>query len=325
MAPAYLGIDVGKKKLDCALQLGDKVLDKSCDNTSAGFQALFAWLAKRQVTEVWACLEATGGYEQAIATALFEAGFRVSVVNPASVHAFARQRLVRSKTDVLDARMLAEYARRNEADLRLWQPPAKELTDLRDLVMRRQALVEMRTQEQNRLQSASGGPTVDAMVREHITYLDQAIIEVERTIADHIGRHPGLKAQRDLLVSIPGVGDQTAALFIAEASERMKRFEHVKQLVAYCGMDVRRRESGSSVRGRPRMSKVGNQHLRAALFMPALVAMRHNPAVSALNARLIERGKPHRVRVGAAMRKLLHLMFGVLKSQTPFSIAIAIA
>jgi transposase len=318
MEIALLGIDVSKKKLDCALVVGDKVLDKTCDNSPAGFKQLGEWLAKRNVERVHACMEATGGYEEAAARALFAAGHVVSVINPARIHAFGAQRLTRTKTDRIDARLIAEYARRNYQDLEAWQPPPKELTELRDLVKRRQALLDMKTQESNRLTLASGGPTVDAMVRQHIGFIEAQIAAVEAAIRDHIDRHPGLKTQRDLLVSIPGIGDQTAALFLAEVGAKISGLKHPKQLVCYCGMDIRRRESGSSVWYRPRMSKVGNRTLRTALFMPAMVALRHNPVVAALNHRLLALGKPYKLRVGAAMRKLLHLMYGVLKTGTAF-------
>lgn len=318
MAIALLGIDVSKKKLDCALILGDKVLDKTCENSPKGFKELLDWLAKRKVEQVHACLEATGGFEEQVATALFQAGHLVSVLNPMSVHAFAQQRLTRSKTDRLDARTIAEYGKRNYDDLRPWQPPPKELTELRDLVNRRAALVEMKTQESNRLTSASGGPVVDEMVQRHIAFLEREIALVEAAIRDHIDRHPGLKSQHDLLVSIPGIGDQTAALFLAEVAAKLSWLSNAKQLVSYAGLDVRKRESGSSVRGRPKMSKVGNRKLRTALYMPAQSALRFNPLIKEADKRLKEEKRPYKVRVGAAMRRLLHQMFGVLKHASPF-------
>lgn len=323
VAVAILGIDVSKKKLDCALIVGEKTLYKSCPNTSSGYQQLLEWLNKRKLEQVHACLEATGGYEEAAATALCEAGLLVSVLNPLSIHAFAKQRLTRSKTDSLDAATIAEYAKRNYEDLTRWQPPAKELSELRDLVNRRAALVEMQTQETNRLNGPSGGPTVDKMVQDHLDYLAKQIAEVEAAIRDHIDRHPGLKAQRDLLVSIPGVGDQTAALFLAEVASKLSWIQHPKQLVAYAGMDIRRRESGSSVWSRPRMSKIGNKRLRSALFMPATSAMRWNPIIAKRDARLKDENKPWKLRVGAAMRKLLHQMYGVLVNGKPFDPAYA--
>lgn len=318
MTVVYFGVDVGKKKLDCALLVNGKLLDKSCENSPAGFKQLFDWLTKKKVEKVHACLEATGGYEEKLARALFEAGHQVTVVNPLVIKAFATQRLTRTKTDVVDARTLAEYASRNAADLRLWEPPPRELSELRELVVRRQALVEMQTQETNRLKMESGGPTVDEMVRKHLGFLAAQIAEVEAAIRNHINKHPGLKAQKDLLVSIPGVGNQTAVMFLAEVGAKLQAMPSPKQLVRYCGMDVMHRESGSSVRGKPRMSKVGNSRLRTALFMPATTAMRYNPLVAALNERLLAEKKAYKVRVGASMRKLLHLMFGVLKTQKPF-------
>ena len=323
MTITLLGIDVSKKKLDCALIVENKFLYKSCDNSASGFKQLLDWLAKRKVEQVHAVFEATGGYEEAAATALFQAGHLVSVVNPLSIHSFAKQRLTRSKTDRIDSETIAEYARRNYEDLPRWEPPPQELSELRDLVNRRQALVEMRTQESNRLESASGGPTVDRMVQDHLNYLDKQIAEVEAAIRDHIDRHPGLKAQHDLLVTIPGIGDQTAALFLAEVASKLSWIQHPKQLVAYCGMDIRRRESGSSVWSRPCMSKMGNKRLRTGLFMPAKAAMRWNPNIAARDARLKAEGKPYKLRVGAAMRKLLHQMYGVLVNGKPFDPAYA--
>lgn len=319
MAITLLGIDVSKKKLDCALLVEGKILDKTCDNSVSGFKQLLAWLTKRKVERVHVCMEATGGYEEAVAAFLFEAGHLVSVVNPASIHAFGKQRLTRSKTDRIDARTIAEYAKRNYEDLPVWEPPPKELTELRDLVHRRQALLDMQTQENNRLKMASGGPMVDEMVQDHLIYLARQIKEVEKAIKDHIDRHPGLKAQRDLLVSIPGIGDQTAALFLAEVAAKLPHLKHPKQLESYCGMDICKRESGSSVYRRPRMSKIGNRRLRTALFMPAQTAMRWNSVVAERDQRLKDAGKPYKVRVGAAMRKLLRQMFGVLKNQTPYN------
>jgi transposase len=318
MTLSILGIDVSKKKLDCTLILDGKLLYKSCENTEKGFAELLKWLKARKIARVHAALEATGGYEEGAAQALFKADHVVSVLNPLSVHNFAKQRLTRSKTDKIDAQTIAEYAKRNLEDLPVWQPPAKELTELRDLVNRRHALVEMQTQETNRLKSASGGPTVDQMVQDHLAYLAKQIDEVEKAIRDHIDRHPGLKTQAELLESIPGVGTQTAALFLAEIGPKLSWLRHAKQLVAYCGMDIRRHESGSSVWSRPRMSKMGNKRMRAGLYMPAMTAMQHNENISVRNERLKAEGKPHKLRVGAAMRKLLHQMFGVLTNGQPY-------
>ena len=295
---ALLGIDVSKKKLDCALVVGDKVLDKSCENSPKGFSDLLDWLTKKKVEQVHACFEATGGFEEKAATALFNAGHVVSVLNPMSIHAFAQQRLTRSKTDRIDARTIAEFARRNHDDLKPWQPPPKALTELRDLVNRRHALVEMKTQETNRLQSASGGPVVDEMVQRHIDYLEREIGLVEAAIKDHIDKHPGLKAQQALLTSIPGIGDQSAALFLGEVASKLQWLQSAKQLVCYAGMDVRKRESGSSVRGRPRMSKMGNKRLRSALFFPAMAALRHNPIIVAADQRLKAETAPTRCASG---------------------------
>lgn len=146
---------------------------------------------------------------------------------------------------------------------------------------------------------------------------------MEDLIREHIDRHPGLRSQVDLLKTIPGVGDTTATLFLAEVGSLLPQLTHAKQLVAYCGLNVRHKQSGSSVNGKSRLSKCGNKRLRAALYMPAMTAMRTNTAIKAMAARLEERGKSKMVQLGAAMRKLLHQMFGILKHQRSFDPAFA--
>lgn len=317
MLPA-LGIDVSKKKLDLALLVNGKLKFKVCENSPDGYENMLRWLKHQKVEQVQAVLEATGGLEEGAATALADAGHLVSIQNPGLIHQFAASLGHRSKTDKLDASAIAHYADRMRSDLRPWSPPSLELRELRALVNRRQALVEMQTQELNRLEAAKA-PSVRQSIEKTLNHLKSEIKQLEDLIDQHIDRHPGLKSQVDLLTSIPGVGEGTATLFMAEVGAVIPNFTHAKQLVAHCGLNVRQRESGSSVRGRARLSKYGNKRLRAGLYLPALAAIRFNPDVKALAARLSDKGKSKMVTVGAAMRKLLHIMFGVLKHQRPFS------
>lgn len=324
MALPALGIDVSKKKLDLALLVSGKMKHKVCENTPAGYLTMLEWLKRQKVEQVHAVLEATGGLEEGAAIALAEAGHLVSLQNPGLIQKFAASLGHRSKTDKLDATAIALYADRMREDLRVWAPPPVELRELRELVNRRQALVEMRTQELNRLESlGKKGTSVRDSIQKVLAHLDQEIQRLEELIHDHINRHPGLKSQVGLLKSIPGVGDVTAALFLGEVGALLPSLTHAKQLVSYCGMNVRHKQSGSSVNGKSRISKCGNRRLRSALYMPALTALRMNDAVRALAARLEERGKSRMVQIGAAMRKLLHQMFGVLKHQREFDPAIA--
>ena len=305
-----LGIDIAKAKFQVALRTSDgKLRHKSCPNTPAGFAELGAWLTKHGVVRVHACLEATGTFGEALAAWLHDAGHAVSVVNPAVIHAYARAHLLRTKTDALDAALIADFTATQQPAL--WAPPAVELRQLQALVRRLDALYEMRTQEANRLAAGVSVADVRASIEAVLTHLDEQVAQVRRLIREHIDRHPTLRQQRDLLTSIPGIGDATAAVLLAELFT--KRYSSAKQAAAFAGLVPRIRESGT-LRGRTRLSKIGTSRLRKALYFPALTALRHNPTIRAVRFRLQASGKPPMVIVGAAMRKLIHLAYGVLKS-----------
>jgi transposase len=307
---AVLGIDVSKAKCQCALRLDDgRVRQKSCPNTPAGFAELGAWLTKQGVAVVHAGLEATGTYGDAVAVWLHDAGHVVSVLNPAAVHAYANSRLSRTKTDRVDAVVIADFVARQQPPP--WVPPAREIRELQSLVRRLAVLQEMRTQEGNRLEAGVANAVVQRSIETMLATLETQITAVQQQIRDHIDRHPGLRQQRDLLVTIPGIADATAAVLIAELFD--KRYTSARQAAAFAGVVPRLQESGTW-RGRSRMSKLGPGRLRKALYYPALTALRWNPSIRPLRARLRAAGKPPMVIVGAAMRKLVHLAFGVLKS-----------
>jgi transposase len=320
MSLPVLGIDVSKKTLHLALLKDEqaKPLHKTCPNNVAGYQEMVGWLKTRKLGPVQVCLEATGWGEEAAATALVEAGHRVSLLNPHPVRQFAGVVAPRTKTDKRDAEVLALYGLRNQADLKAWEPPPPEYLELRELVRRREALVEMRTQELNRLQHPPATKTVQRSLDELVGHLDRQIEALEREINDHIDRYPHLKHRSELLQSIKCVGPITAAWFLGEANTLVDYLEKPRQLLAYCGMTLKRKESGTSVRGKPKLSKYGNRELRGALGMPAKTAMRWNPVVKALAERLLAKNKPFKVVWGAAMCKLLTLMFVVVKKDQRF-------
>jgi transposase len=182
---------------------------------------------------------------------------------------------------------------------------------LQALVRRLDALQGMRTQELNRLASGVTVAEVRASIETVIASLDAQIAHVHQLIRDHLDRHPGLRAQRELLITIPGIGEATAAVLIAELFD--KRYTSARQAAAFAGLVPRLVESGT-LRGRTRLSKIGPGRLRKALYMPAMTALRWNPTIRAVRARLHAAGKPPMVIIGAAMRKLIHLAYGVLKS-----------
>jgi len=307
---AVLGIDIAKAKFDVALVWPDgRVRRKSCPNTAAGFAQLATWLTRQGVTTVHAALEATGTYGLALAESLHDAGHVVSVLNPAIIHAFAASQLQRAKTDRTDAALIARYCATQAPAP--WTPAPREIRELQGLVRRLEALHEMRTQETNRLAAGEVVPAVRASIEVVVSTLTQQIAAVQRQIRDHFTQHPGLRTQRDLLTSIPGIGNATAAVLIAELFD--KRYSSARQAAAFAGLVPRVWESGT-LRGRGRLVKIGSSRLRKAMYFPALTALRANPTLRALKARLTAAGKPKMVIVGAAMRKLIHLAFGVLKS-----------
>jgi transposase len=322
----FLGIDISKANFDAALldEPGSKPRHKAFPNTPTGFERLQEWLrewleSSLGSTSIHACLEATGTYGDALAHFLHAHGHTVSVVNPARIKAFAQTQMARAKTDKADALLIARFCALHRPEA--WSPPAAEVTELQAWVRRLEALQQMRQMENNRLQAGLAA-SVQVSLQEHITYLDAEIEKTERRIRDHINQNPPLKEQRDLLVSIPGIADTTAAALLAEIGD-VTQFAGARQVAAFAGLVPRLRQSGTSVRGRSCLSKVGSWRLRKALFYPAMVALRFNPILQALQRRLTAAGKNKKLIVGAAMRKLLTLAVGVLRSGKPFDAEIA--
>ena len=307
---AVLGIDIAKAKFAVALRRDDgKVRHKTFLNTSSGFTDLAGWLQRQQVAHVHACLEATGTYGEALALWLYDAGHVVSVVNPAVIHAYAGAQLARSKTDRIDAELIARFTATQRPAA--WTPLAPEIRQLQALVRRLDALQGMRTQEANRLAAGVVVTDVRASIEAVLASLDAQIAHVRQLIRDHLDGHPGLRAQRDLLTTIPGIGETTAAVLIAELFD--KPYTNARQAAAFAGLVPRVMESGT-LRGRTRLSKIGPGRLRKALYFPAVAALRWNPTIRAVRERLHAAGKPTMVIIGAAMRKLIHLAYGVLKT-----------
>ena len=290
MQSFHLGIDVAKAKLDCALRLPNgKYKHKVVDNNQNGFMALTQWLDKQGAASPHVCMEATGVYWEAVAEFLANKELTVSVINPAQIKAFGASRLVRTKTDKVDAQLIAEFCceRRPEP----WQAPSSSEQALRALVLRLEALQAMRTQESNRLEVAR--EVVKADIVSHIDWLDGEIKALIKKIRDHINDDPDMKNKQALLDSIPGVGERTIALLLAFCMHP-GRFANARQAAAFAGLDPRQHESGSSVRGKSRMSKVGHAFLRKALYMPAMVTLYKTDWGRRFRKRLAAVGKPRK-------------------------------
>lgn len=308
MLSPVLGIDIAKEKIEVALLVSDKVKNKSFKNSGDGFEGLAFWLKKLGIERVHACLEATGNYGEDLAIFLHEAGHTVSIINPARIKGFAQSELVRTKTDKIDAGVIARFCVAMKPEP--WGPPSPEIRALRALVRRADSLIVMLTQEKNRLGTAH--ESILPLIKEHIAYLEKENKKIRDQIADLIDRDPELKRKKDLLASIPGIGKATIAILLAELDD-LRKFRHVRELVAFIGLAPRETLSGSSIKGKPRLCKTGHARLRKALYMPALVSIRYNLMI-AFYERLREKGKNGKVIVCAIMRKLVHIIFGVLKS-----------
>lgn len=313
--PYILGIDIAKASYHVSLKHPDgKRRQKSVRNTPAGHAALLAWLQRHTSAPVHACLESTGTYGEAVATALVDAGHRVSLVNPAAVRAFAQSQLRRTKTDGVDAEVLADFCAAMAPAL--WTPWPREVRALQGLVRRRDAVQDMLTQERNRREAGGLTISVKASLDRVIVVLESELADLDRQIRDHLDQHPSLRAQRDLLSSIPGIGVATAARLLAEC-RAIPTFATARAFAAFAGLVPREHQSGPR-RSRAHLSKLGAARLRYAMYFPALAALRVPGPVQAFGARLRAAGKPKMVVVAAVMRKLLHIAYGVLKHQRAF-------
>jgi transposase len=319
----YVGIDVSKGRLDVLLIRGQQREGQQFTNTPTGFGKLQGWLSRRlTASQVQVCLEATGPYGEGVATYLYEQGYRVSVVNPARIKGYAASQMQRNKTDKLDAALIADFCRTQHPEA--WRPPSLEWRQLQQWVRHLEDLTQARQQAKNHLEDPGLGAGVVQHWQAQISLLDAQITQTQQAITDLLDQTPDLKQQTELLRSIPGLGDLTIGKLLAECRD-LRAFRDVRQLVAFAGLNPRHHVSGSSIHKRPTISRTGSASLRAALYMPAMSAMRFNPVLRAFAERLRARGLAGKAVVVAVMRKLLHLVYGVLKSGRPFDPNWAIA
>lgn len=308
-----VGVDIAKKKFDVALLMESKYKHKLFTNDEAGFEAFIVWLLTfNLLSRPLICMEATGAYSQPLADFLVAKGYPVSVVNPAKVKAFAQSELSRAKTDKADAKLIARYALSMQPGL--WTPPPPAIRRLQALTRRIEHLLEIQQMERNRLDTAD--ESITASINSLLNTVEDEIKTIRQAINDLINDNPDLDNRRKLLESIPGIGSATIAhLLIALSSHQ--GFTNAKQVVAFAGLAPYLRESGPWS-GKTRIAKSGDPILRKALYMPALCAWKHNPVIHDFCERLKANGKNGKAIVCAAMRKLIHIAFGVLKSGKPF-------
>lgn len=318
----FIGIDVSKAKIDIAwlkdtenLRYRSKVLT----NSPKGCLQLLEWIRDKITTDlstVYVLMEATGVYHELLAYFLHDRGIQVSVVNPARTAEFAKSLGTVHKTDKSDSQILARYGA--TVDFPLWQPEPPHVRRLKAKIARMDTLQTDWQREENRLEKARIGNAPDEVVlsiRQVKTAIGNSMAELQRDIDGHIDRHPDLKRDVELLKTIPGIGDTVAPRMAL--LYRSRRFQSAAQMAAFLGLVPKERTSGQ-YRGKVRLSKQGNGRLRALLYLPAVVAKRYNPDIKACCERLMAKGKCPMQAVGAAMRRLVHICFGVLKHQTVY-------
>lgn len=313
------GIDIACKTLAVVVRRDDKSgKARSFDNTPQGHAAVVKLLGNAKVARV--CLEATGQYHLDLSLVLDEAGLAVMVVNPKAAKRFAEAMLTRNKTDAADADLLAQFAQR--MPFTPWQRPDTKALNIRACARRLEALGKMRTQAKNQLHAASQSLSTPQFLVEDlnltIAQFDAQIATLRERAKAIIVDNERLHIAFELLLSVKGIATASAIQIMGEIlvlPEDMK----AKQWVAMAGLDPRAFESGTSVTKKPRLSKAGNRYLRIALYMPALSASRHDPNVRAYYHHLIEtRGLKKIQAVCAVMRKLLHAIHAMLRTQRPF-------
>lgn len=315
----FLGIDVGKTDLYCHVILEATTASERFDNTTQGIKRLISWLSTiASYPTILACLEQTGHYGKPIAQALHNIGIRsLYLVNPRQIKAFGNQKLRRNKSDTADARLIAQFLKSEHKELRSWSPQPVTLEKVKELSRYAEDLTQDSARLKTKLDAVSN-PNIKRSINRRIKSLHKELVDIRKKIAALVASDSKLKAQNDLLTSVPGLGEITCQTLIAELPE-IELFSNARELAAWAGVTPRHFVSGTSGRSTTPITKIGSAHLRRSLFLPAMTAMAHNPLLKEFAQRLKENGKAGKQIIIAVMRKLLHQIYGILKSGKPFN------
>ena len=318
-AGVFCGIDVSAETLAVAVIQPDQAIQqREFSNRLSGHKELILWLGKSKAM-VRVSLEATGTYSLDLALALDAAAhIELAVLNPKLVNRFA-QILVRSQSDASAALVLAEYSQR--MPFAAWKAPSGQRLQLRALARHIDALVAQQTRELNRLHALESSRTapraVVADVKRGLASLARRIGKMRSAARQMIAADTELEERFRLLTAMPGIGEISAIQLLGETVLLAPGLT-VRQWVAHSGLDPAHHDSGTSVHKRPRISRAGNRHLRRALFMPALAAVRCDPHMKAFYQALQARHKTKLQALVAVARKLLHAIYGIFKTRTAY-------
>ncbi len=318
MSKVYgVGIDVSARELTVSLE-GRSA--ESFENTAKGHKAIGRMVANHAAErEARVCVEATGSYSLDLCLHLQGTGVSVMVANPRAVANFAKAMMARSKTDPMDAEVLREFAER--MPFVEWAPPPQAGLELRAASRRLDSLSNMLTREKNRLHAAGATKTTTSIVsddlKSSIKHLEGRIERLVKKIEVFLKSEPALHARYMRLQTIRGIAARSAIRILGEVATLPPDMS-AKQCVAHAGLDPRQHQSGTSVNWSARISKCGNRYLRSALYMPAVVASQHDPIIKAFYQRLIQQGKKPLQALVAIMRRLLHGIIGMLKTESDF-------
>lgn len=309
------GIDCSKDYFDIAVLKEGRVAFKGrFANNSEGFTDMLSHIQGSHVA-----MEATGPYYFQLAKFVYDSGIRISVVNPLVIRRFAQMRMSRAKTDKKDAMVIAEFLEMTSP--KLWEPPTEGTQSIRNLETYLEGLKQRKHMLFSQLHAFEAAGTIDQLlydeIKEEVENYDKRIREKERQIEELIKLHYSEMAAN--IRSVPGIGPRSVSMLII-ATGGFRMFENYKQVISYFGLAPRIYESGTSVKGRGHICKMGMGQVRKVLYMAATSAIKCNKACKDLYERLRGRGKPYRVALIAVVNKLIKQVFAIAKSGKPYKV-----
>jgi len=310
-----VNIDVFKEKLDVCALFDGKTRKKIVDNSVSGFKSLRNWISKNNIDDPHFCMESTGCYSEGVAEFFHKLEFKVSVVNPLQIKAFRNTKLIRQKTDSVDAQIIAEFCLQNDPDP--WKPRSPEKKELHNINVRISALKTEVNRASNALENKNLSKVILKSIHDEIKFLKKQIVLLEDEAQKIINSNQNLKEQFDRITEIKGVGEKLALAIIADMPD-VSNFQKSGQFSAFAGVSPSHFQSGSSVRGKSHISRLGSKSIRKVLYMSALVVKNHNSHFQKFVRKLQKKSKAPKVIIVAIMRKLMCILFGMLKNSSNF-------